>query len=157
MNVPLDGRQGCARWWVLGIVSCAGAGYVPWAPGTAGALVGTAVAVLTEASLIWQWGLVLVTLALSVWLIPSAQRLLGRRDPQEIVIDECCGALVTLIGLPLTPAVIVTGFVAFRLLDIWKPGPLRRLEQLPGAWGVLADDLAAGLVAHLAAWWVALR
>lgn len=142
---------------VLAVVSAGGVGYLPWAPGTMGALVGTAVACLTEASPLLQGGLLAVLVAAGLLLIPMAQRLLGTGDPRQVVIDELCGALVTFIGLPLTPLAVVTGFLTFRLLDILKPGPIRRLEQLPGGRGVMADDLAAGLLAHGVVWWVGLR
>ena len=137
--------------WVWAVVSCGGVGFVPWAPGTAGALVGTAVALVTEGSPLGQWGILIGALAAGLWLIPIAQRLRGAPDPHEIVLDEFCGMLLTFIGLPLVPVVLITGFLAFRLFDIWKPPPIRQLERLPGAWGVLADDLAAGLLAHLVA------
>lgn len=150
------GSSRCDR-LVLAVVSAGGAGYLPWAPGTMGALVGTAVACLTEINPVLQGALVVACLLAGLLLIPIAQRLFGTDDPRQVVIDEVCGALVTFIGLPLTPLVIITGFFTFRLLDILKPGPIRRLERLPGGWGVMADDLAAGLLAHGVAWWVGLR
>ena len=146
-------RTACA----VGLVSCGGVGYVPWAPGTAGTLVGTAVALLTETEPMWQWGILAVTVLLGLACIPPAQRTFGSDDPREVVLDECCGALLTFVGLPLTPVVLLAGFVAFRVLDVWKPPPIRQLGKLPGAWGVLADDLAAGCLAHLLAWFISAR
>lgn len=143
------------RRWVKAVVSCGGAGYVPVAPGTAGALVGTAIACFTETAPAWQWGLLAAAWLLGFWLIPAAQRAYGAPDPTPVVLDECCGALVTFAGLPLTPAVVIVGFVAFRVFDITKPFGIHRLERLPGAVGVLADDLAAGLLARLVVWFVA--
>lgn len=143
--------SGPARGWSpsLWIVSCGGLGLVPGVPGTYGTLAGMAAAWLTQHVPVAQWGSLIVVCAAGLWLIPVVQRQTGRPDPPEIILDEVAGALVTFLGVPLTPASLITGFLAFRLLDIVKPPPIRQLERLPGAWGVLADDLAAGLLANL--------
>lgn len=133
----------------LGVASFGGVGYFPWAPGTAGALVGTAVAIVTQTHPAGQWGLLAAAVLLGLLFIPIAQRHYGTADPKPVVLDEIAGILLAFAGLPLTPTVLVMGFVVFRLLDIAKPWPIRRLESLPGAFGVLADDLAAGLLTRL--------
>ncbi|OGX41607.1 MAG: hypothetical protein A3C53_08060 [Omnitrophica WOR_2 bacterium RIFCSPHIGHO2_02_FULL_68_15] len=140
-----SGRDKSAYW----IATVGGVGCLPKIPGTAGTLVGIAAAVLLEgvpAGL--EMALAAVVLA-GCWAIPVVQRQLGRSDPPQIVLDEVAGAFITFLGVPLTPAALLAGFVAFRLLDIAKPPPIRQLERLPGAAGVLADDLAAGLAANL--------
>ena len=137
-----SGRDKLARL----IAGAGGVGDIPRLPGTAGTLVGTAIAVLAGPG---QGAALAAAVLLGLWAIPHEQRRLGRSDPHEIVIDEVAGALVTFLGVALTPATLLTGFVAFRLLDIAKPPPIRQFERLPGAWGVLADDLAAGLLANL--------
>jgi phosphatidylglycerophosphatase A len=96
--------------------------------------------------------------------IPAAGRfaaLRRRGDPSQVVIDEVAGQTVTLcvvafalarlhpIALPLSST--FTAFFLFRLFDVWKPGPVRRLEALPGGLGIVADDLLAGLFAGLVA------
>ncbi len=131
------------------IASAGGVGGLPKLPGTAGTLVGMAIAVLAASVPAGQAAALAAALLLGWWAIPHVQRQLGRNDPPQIVVDEVAGALVTFLGVPLTPAALLTGFVVFRLLDIAKPPPIRQLERLPGAAGVLADDLAAGLVANL--------
>lgn len=131
------------------IATCGGVGYLPRAPGTAAALVGAALALVTETSPAWQWGLLGAIVVVGLVVIPRAQQALGARDPREIVLDEVAGMLVTFLGVPLTPLTALVGFSAFRLLDILKPPLIRQLERLPGAWGVLADDLAAGLLARM--------
>jgi phosphatidylglycerophosphatase A len=78
----------------------------------------------------------------------------GRPDPPQCVSDEAAGQWLALAFLPITSArdlCIVAGmqFVLFRLLDIIKPPPVRQLEKLPAGWGILADDLAAGVLANL--------
>jgi phosphatidylglycerophosphatase A len=89
--------------------------------------------------------------------VPAVAALAGKTDPGEIVVDEVAGqALVFLIAVWLLPAdlslkqcclVAATGFLLFRVLDITKPWPIRKLEALPEGWGVLADDLLAGVFA----------
>lgn len=73
----------------------------------------------------------------------------GRHDPSEIVIDEVIGCLITFVDLTLSPLRIVCGLVLFRLFDISKWGGLAYLERLPGAWGIMLDDIGAALYARL--------
>jgi phosphatidylglycerophosphatase A len=89
---------------------------------------------------------------LGVLLGNGAQRDFGCQDPGAFVLDEVAGQAIAL--LPLLPALslsgVVLGFLLFRLLDIWKPWPISRLEELPGGVGIMADDLAAGAIAAAA-------
>ena len=83
----------------------------------------------------------------------------GIKDPQEVVIDEIAGQGLALLGIALVHHSLVdwtqvvveisAAFALFRLFDIWKPWPIRRLEKLPGGWGIMADDLAAGAISAL--------
>ena len=73
-----------------------------------------------------------------------------QKDPQFVVVDEVLGMMITLAGVSLGWNSILTGFVLFRLFDIFKPWPCNRLETLPGYWGILLDDVAAGIYARLA-------
>lgn len=81
-----------------------------------------------------------------IWSASVVARETGRRDPSAVVIDEVAGLLVTM--LPATPSwrSVLAGFVVFRALDIAKPWPIDRLERLPGGWGIVLDDVAAGVV-----------
>jgi phosphatidylglycerophosphatase A len=74
----------------------------------------------------------------------------GLKDPGIVVVDEVLGQWVTMAALPFTPATAAGGFLLFRVMDIVKPWPARDLERLPGGWGIVADDVAAGVYAHLA-------
>jgi phosphatidylglycerophosphatase A len=129
-----------------------GVGRLPLAPGTAGSLVGLALA----------WALhragghaavaagTAAVIAAGFWAAGDAERRFGSADPPSVVIDEVAGQMVGVLLLaPAAPA-LVAGFVLFRLLDVTKPFPIRRLEALPGGSGIMADDLAAGLCANLA-------
>jgi len=145
------------------LITGLGTGYLPVAPGTWGS---AAVAVIF---LLVAWGadgrgycvtgtmVVVMTVAsvLCVALGPAAEKLFGRKDPSHCTIDEWAGQALTFALLPvgggwagrLTTAAV--GFVAFRVMDILKPPPARQLEKLPHGWGVLLDDLMAGLYANL--------
>lgn len=70
-------------------------------------------------------------------------------DPQRIVLDELLGYFVALIALPLNALNMFLAFVFFRLFDIIKPPPVSNAENLPGGWGIMADDLVAGIIANL--------
>ena len=75
------------------------------------------------------------------------ERPVEEKDPQYIVMDEVCGIFVTFMLIPLSWQSVLLGFILFRLFDVWKPFPIRQLEQVPRFGGILADDLAAGLYA----------
>ena len=78
------------------------------------------------------------------WAATETERALGITDPGPVVIDEVMGMCVTLIAAPLSWPAALAGFLLFRVFDIVKPPPARRLERLHGGWGIMADDLAAG-------------
>ena len=140
--------QGGLRFW---IATGLGSGLVPWAPGTAGSAVALGLFWLTtRLGTNWLPAVVFVGLVLAgFWSAASAARRLGQKDPGAIVIDEFAGQFLALLALPPNWQVLAAGFVFFRLFDILKPPPARRLEALPGATGIMADDLVAGLYANL--------
>lgn len=71
------------------------------------------------------------------------------KDSKRVVIDEVSGMALSLVCLPITPLTIILGFILFRAFDILKPLYIRRLEKFPGGWGVMADDVLAGLYTNL--------
>ena len=73
----------------------------------------------------------------------------GIEDPGIVVVDEVVGMWTTLLFLPLTPTTAVAGFLLFRILDVFKPYPARQFESLPGGWGIMSDDVMAGIYANL--------
>jgi phosphatidylglycerophosphatase A len=77
-------------------------------------------------------------------------RELRRGDPGLVVVDEIVGMWVSLVALPLTPATVGVAFLLFRVFDVVKPYPARELEDLPGGWGIMSDDVAAGVYANAA-------
>lgn len=138
---------------VLFIATGAGSGYFPVAPGTVGSGVGVCLfavaAGLLALPLAALLGIAVVLSALGVWAASRAESLLQSVDDGRITIDEMAGMWISLVGLPPRLSVWVVGFVLFRIFDILKPPPLRRLESLHGGWGIMADDLAAGVYANL--------
>ncbi len=135
-----------------------GCGRSPIAPGTAGSLGALAPAILAAHTLHWSardigWCGVALFLP-AVWAADVAAREAQAKDPGFIVVDEVVGQCVTLFGAwgfkePLDWKTWTAAFVLFRAFDIWKPFPIRRLEKLPGGWGIVADDAAAGVYAAL--------
>jgi len=69
-------------------------------------------------------------------------------DPSRIVIDEWVGQWVALSMMPVNIRTGIVAFVAFRIFDIIKPGPVRKMEKIPGGWGIMADDVMAGIMAY---------
>jgi phosphatidylglycerophosphatase A len=98
--------------------------------------------------------LCLLAVTLGVRLAPQAEAVYGRPDPRRFVLDELAGYwLACLLFWWRSPAsTAVAVFCAFRFFDIAKPFPLRKLESLPGGWGVMADDLGAGVYAAATLW-----
>jgi len=128
-----------------------GAGYGPIAPGTWGSLPGLGLAFGLDR---WAgpWavlGGVLFFAVAGIWAAGRVENLLGEKDPGRVVVDEIAGQMVTLLFLPLTLPSLVVAFFLFRVLDVFKPWPARRLENLPGGSGIMADDLMVGLYGNL--------
>jgi phosphatidylglycerophosphatase A len=130
-----------------------GVGLVPFAPGTAASAVAALAYKLFLHGLAWPlYSLVLVTLFLGGSAAAAAYaRELGRSDPGRIVVDEVCGQLLALAFLPGAWTTVALSFALFRFFDIIKPWPVRKLEKLPGGWGIMADDIGAGLAAAVLA------
>ncbi len=136
-------------WWV-GTVG--GLGKVPVMPGTAASAAGLALAGLLY-YMAGPWAVVAAIVVLTALGIAASSTLaanLSQRDPSIIVIDEVCGMLVAVAGLSMTGLSAVAAFLFFRLFDIVKPFPISWIERrAPGGWGIVGDDLAAGLAANL--------
>ncbi len=141
--------SGAAVW----IATWFGCGYAPFAPGTWGSA-GALLPAILLAHAGWRpWHflvLAAVALPLSVWAAGVTARKLGEEDPSLVVVDEVIGQWVTLGGaVTLNWKSWLAAFVLFRLFDIWKPAPVRQLERLPGGYGIVADDVMAGVYAAL--------
>lgn len=132
------------------ISSWFGVGLLPKTPGTAGTAAALpAVLLVHAAGPAGGFLVILLFVLVAVWGAGETERVLGRRDPREVVSDEVAGFMVTMFLLPFTWPYLLGGFLVFRAFDIIKPFPIRRLERVPGGAGVILDDLAAGIMANL--------
>jgi len=130
-----------------------GSGLAPFAPGTAGTLVGILICLpLIPLPWILRLLLVLALLALSFYVSDQAEKIYKRKDDQRIVIDEIIGFQITMLPVGINVLSICAGFVLFRIFDIWKPFPVRNMQGFPGGWGIVADDVAAGIYAGMVLW-----
>ncbi len=127
-----------------------GCGLAPKAPGTAGSLGGLAAAYFLGWNPAYLMAAVVVLTAPAIWAATRVARNAGDADPACVVVDEVLGQWVALCGAPYcTTLSVMLAFGLFRLFDIWKPFPVRQFEQLAGGVGIVADDLAAGVLAAL--------
>ena len=138
-------------------------GLAPKAPGTAGTLscallvfilwnflpnADQFIAVLSP-SLLCLFSTILGLICTDLYYRPCSNSLGNKFDPQEVVVDEFAGFLLTLSFLPPNNTSIIIAFILFRIFDISKPWPVKVFEKLPGAWGVMMDDIVAGLYGGL--------
>ena len=156
----------------LALATC-GVGYFPIAPGTMGSLVGVwlYLSVFAGASyvlstnaiakrltllyvftpqLAFMLVVIFVVTMVGIWAATRTAKLLGKKDPSIVVVDEVAGQMIALLSGPFWSQTwwsILTAFLLFRVFDIWKPYPIRKLEALESGLGIMADDLAAGVYA----------
>jgi len=127
-----------------------GVGFCPIVPGTFGTLLGIPLDCFLSSIASPFYELTVVAFFfLSCWIADRAERYWGRKDDRRIVIDEVMGFLVTMFWIPASLPKIAAGFIAFRFFDIVKPFPIRRLEHVKGGFGVVLDDVLAGMYANI--------
>jgi phosphatidylglycerophosphatase A len=136
------------------IATCAHVGYVPLAPGTWGSAVGLVIyyVVRRQESIPIELAVIAVVFIIGLWAATEAEHHFGGIDPGPVVIDEVIGMLITLALHPVNVTGAIAGFLIFRVLDVVKPWPARRLELLPGGFGVVLDDVMAGVYGNLMMW-----
>jgi len=171
--IPPAPKRKTAIDYLAQAISTCGVGYFPIAPGTMGSLVGVGLylslwagssrvleanALVKRLTLLHIWTpqmafmlvvIFLVTMA-GIWAATRTEKLVQKKDPSIVVIDEVAGQMIALLSGPFwlqTWWSIVTAFLLFRAFDIWKPYPIRKLEGLESGLGIMADDLAAGAYA----------
>ncbi|HAJ57160.1 MAG TPA: phosphatidylglycerophosphatase A [Candidatus Omnitrophica bacterium] len=124
-------------------------GELPVMPGTVASLAGLLLYVAISG---WPQVVAVVFIAILIlgfFSAGRAEKLFGKKDAHQIVIDEVAGIFLVFIGLPITPLCLVAGFLVFRALDIVKPFPVGRVEKLAGSLGIMADDLVCGLFTNI--------
>jgi phosphatidylglycerophosphatase A len=139
------------RYFILLLATGFGVGFSPIAPGTAGTLIAIPVYYFLSAIPSPVYEITLVGFFfLSVWISENAEIFFGKKDDRRIVIDEMMGFLITMLWVPITLCFIIVGFFLFRFFDIFKPFPIRRIEKrLKGGWGIVLDDVLAGVYANI--------
>lgn len=138
----------------LAIATWFGCGYFPWGPGTAGSVAALAIAYALGAGLHWRpihFALLsLAVLPIGIWSASVTAGHLHQKDPHAVVVDEVLGQWITLVGATtFNWKSWLAALFLFRLFDIWKPQPARRLEALPSGLGIVADDVMAGVYGAL--------
>ncbi len=180
---PPASQRSLTDYLALAVATC-GVGYLPLAPGTWGSLVGVGIYLLWQIKLwpvylslfdtgshsippgvnyLWiasTLGLIFCITMAGVWAATRTEKLHGRKDPGIAVIDEVAGQLITFLAfswfnLYYDWPLVIAGFLLFRVFDIWKPYPIRRLEVLESGLGIMADDVLAGAYAAIALSFVA--
>jgi phosphatidylglycerophosphatase A len=127
-----------------------GSGYSPFAPGTAGTLVGLLfVWPMSFMGVPGQVGFTVIVSLLAMIAADIVAKTTGLKDPGLVVADEIAGMMVTMIAIPLTFKSVLLGFILFRVMDVVKPPPARQFERFKGGVGIVADDLMAGVYAQL--------
>ena len=142
-------RRSLSIWIATGL----GSGYFPVAPGTAGSALGLALVIAFRQTSLEPLWLALSLAAITgllflvgVWSAGKAEKVFGRVDPGQVVIDEVAGQILTFVATPRVAWIgLIIGFILFRAFDIVKPFPARQAERLPGGWGIMMDDVVAGL------------
>jgi len=136
--------------FVLLLATGFGVGYSPIAPGTLGTLLTIPIFLFLSFIPFPLYELTLVTFfLLSSWISEQTQIYLGKRDDPRIVIDEMMGYLITMLWLPRTFVFVILGFFLFRFFDIVKPPPIRLMERAKGGYGVVLDDVIAGIYSNI--------
>jgi phosphatidylglycerophosphatase A len=125
-------------------------GYVPFAPGSIASLAGVAVYLLVRDYHALYYGIIPVCLVLGVWASSRAEKEFPVKDPPQIVIDEFASLFIVYLFIPFETGYVIGGFFLYRIFDILKPPPLRRLERIPGGYGIMLDDVAAAVLANMA-------
>lgn len=127
------------------------AGYIPIAPGTVGSIIGLLIFWLIKdyASFTIEMFVAAALFFAGVWASTIVEQVLERHDPGVVIVDEVVGMLVALMLLPPTITVMFLAFLLFRVFDIIKPYPARWCEQLSRGWGIMIDDVVAGLYVNV--------
>ena len=124
-------------------------GYIPWIPGTFASVFGIGVALATGENAVISAVFIALLFLSGVRSASVFESASGLEDDRRIVIDELVGMLVALWGIEVRAWTFLMSFLTFRMLDIWKPFPARRLERVSGGWGIMLDDVVVGIYTNL--------
>jgi phosphatidylglycerophosphatase A len=133
------------------LASGAGLGYSPLASGTFGTLWGIPLYYwLSRYPPEVQGGAIVLLILAAVFIAHRAAEIWGQKDPSRVVADEIVGYLAAVCWIPWTWFSVLGGFLLFRLMDIFKPFPIRKIDrEMPGGWGIVLDDVLAGVYTNI--------
>ena len=137
------------------VASFFGTGYSPVAPGTAGAILAALMVWFWQSQdttlIYYGWPLLIATIIATLIGVYATDQLEPEwgKDPSKVVIDEAVGLWISILFIPVNLYYLLAGLVLFRIFDIWKPLGIRKMEQVKGGWGVMLDDVLAGVYANL--------
>lgn len=131
-----------------------GVGYVPILPGTAGTGIGVIIYLIFSkigvlSNPLSYLVMLVIFVGAGVWISGRCNQYFKGNDNSSIVIDEVGGFLIAMFALPFSMRFLLLGFILFRTFDITKPFKIEKIQKLPGGWGIMADDIAAGVLANL--------
>jgi len=124
-------------------------GHIPVMPGTLGSLGALAIYYFINNNTALYIIITIVIFLAGMFLCGASEKIYGRKDPEEVVIDEACGMMLSLMFVPYSIRIMIAGFILFRIFDILKPPPLRKIESLAGASGIMLDDVAAAIYTNI--------
>ena len=147
-QLPIDFQK--MRRFIFLLATGFGVGYSPIAPGTLGTLLAIPIYYFLSEMSFPLYELTLLTFFfLSCWISERAENYFGKKDDPRIVIDEMMGFFITMLWVPQTALFVIIGFILFRFFDIVKPPPIRLVERARGGYGVVLDDVMAGVYANI--------
>lgn len=133
---------------IIIIASFFGIGYLPVCPGTFASFFAIGIyAIIGDLGIIIKLFFILILFNIGVYAANFVEKALNKKDPGVIVIDEVIGYLITVYLLPFNVLYAVLGFILFRFYDIIKPYPIKKIEKICGGWGIMLDDVLAGIYA----------
>ena len=121
-------------------------GKLPFAPGSWGSLGALLLWLLLPVTFSVHLSVIIILFVLGVYSSNRIAKYLDDHDPSEVVIDEVVGMGISLFMLPHSPGLYLLAFILFRVFDILKPSIIYRIQNLPGGWGIMLDDVLAGLI-----------
>jgi len=131
------------------IATCFYIGYLPLMPGTWASLAGVGVYYIFRNHPFYFAILTFFLLLLGILISTKAEKEIGKKDPAEIVIDEFSSQMLVFAFMPFNMITVILGFILFRVLDIFKLPPIKKLQHLPGGWGIMLDDVACAIAVNL--------
>ena len=124
-------------------------GYLPFMPGTWGSLAGALIYFLVRGNIYLFLCVFFLLFFTGLYVSGKAEEIFGKKDDKRIVIDEVSGILLLYLLIPPHKLYLISGFILFRLFDIFKLYPTKKLERLPRSWGIMADDVLAALYSFI--------